>query len=231
MTNGEQNPHVGVRTDEAIKADVVEQLRWDARVDASDVKVTVSERLVTLEGTVINQPARQAATDDAAGIPGVLAVANRLRVEPDGSRPRPTDRELKAGIETLFRLDAVLDEKDLSASVEDGVVTLEGSVSAYWEKGRAQELVAGLGGVMELRNHLAVVPTGDYVDQALAESVTAALSRNARVDIKTVTVEARNGVVTLTGTVPDWHAFSSALHTASHTTGVVDVNNRLVVYP
>lgn len=47
-------------------------------------------------------------------------------------------------------------------------------------------------------------------------------------DIK---VEAEDGLVTLTGTVPDWHAFRAAFHTASHTAGVVELNNRLVVYP
>ena len=44
--------HVESRTDEDIKMDVVEQLGWDSRVDASRVLVTVVERMVTLEGAV-----------------------------------------------------------------------------------------------------------------------------------------------------------------------------------
>jgi osmotically-inducible protein OsmY len=37
-----------VRTDEDIKLDVVEQLRWDGRVDASDITVEVHNKEVTL---------------------------------------------------------------------------------------------------------------------------------------------------------------------------------------
>jgi osmotically-inducible protein OsmY len=46
-----------------------------------------------------------------------------------------------------------------------------------------------------------------------------------------VKVEVEDGVVTLAGTVPEWHSFSSASHTASHAAGVMDLNNRPVVYP
>lgn len=223
--------HVDVRTDEDIKVDVVEQLRWDDRVDASRVQVSVVERLVTLEGAVSSNAARDAALDDASGIRGVLAVANKLQVEPRPSPVPPTDEELRDGIHRVFGLDSVLNETDVSASVEEGVVTLKGSVDAFWKMGRARELIAGFAGVREVKNQLAVVPTEDYVDQALAENLTSALERNALVDTETVTVEAENGVVTLTGTVPDWHAFRAAFHTATHTTGVVELNNRLVVYP
>ena len=223
--------HVETRTDEDIKMDVVEQLHWDSRVDASRVRVTVVERMVTLEGEVVSQEARDAAGEDASAIRKVLAVANKLRVEPRPIPVPPTDQELEAGILSLYRLDSVLDESGISVEVQDGVVRLEGSVDAFWKMGRVQELIAGLSGVKEVENRLSVVPTDDYMDQALAENLTAALSRNALVDTETITVEAEDGVVTLTGTVPDWHAFRAASHTASHTAGVVELNNRLVVYP
>jgi len=47
-------------TDEKIKKQVVDQLYWDARVDASDVKVEVSDRNVILTGTVPSYGVRQA---------------------------------------------------------------------------------------------------------------------------------------------------------------------------
>lgn len=224
-------PHVGVRTDEDIKVDVVEQLHWDERVDASRIRVTVIDRLVTLEGNVQTRSALDAAGEDASAIRGVLAVANRVSVSPRESLPAPSDESLQEGIRKIYEMDSVLDEQALQVEVRDGVVTLKGSVSAFWKKGRAAELVAGFKGVTEIENHLSVVPSEDYVDQAVAESVTAALDRNALVDTDTITVEVEDGVVTLTGTVTDWHAFSSASHTASHTAGVVDLRNRLVVYP
>jgi osmotically-inducible protein OsmY len=225
------NSHVDVRTDEDIKLDVVEQLHWDERVDASRIRVTVIDRLVTLEGNVQTRNALDAASEDAAGIRGVLAVSNRVSVSPRETLPEPSDEALQEGIRTVYEMDSVLEEQAFQAKVRDGLVNLEGSVSAFWKKGRAAEIVAGFKGVKDIENHLSVVPTEDYVDQAVAESVTRALGRNALVDTDTITVEVEDGVVILTGTAPDWHAFSSASHTASHTAGVVDLHNRLVVYP
>ena len=225
------NPHIEIRTDEDLKAEVVEQLRWDDRVDASRVQVTVIDRLVTLEGSVGSEEARTAAGDAASMIRGVLAITNRLVVEPAGSSTRATDEDLEEGIRKVYSLDSVLDEGDIAVGVKEGVVTLEGSVPSYWKKSRAQELVAGFGGILEIHNRLSVVPTEKHEDQALALDVTSALERHGLVDTETVTVEAAEGVVTLIGTVPDWHAFTAASRTASHTAGVVDVHNRLVVYP
>ena len=61
--------------------------------------------------------------------------------------------------------------------------------------------------------------------------MTSALERNAALDVETMTVEAEDGEVTLTGTVPNWYAFSAAARTAAQTGGVREVRNRLVVYP
>lgn len=53
------------RTEEQIKRDVVDQLFWDIRVDASDVTVEVSNGTVTLRGTVPTYLAAKAAIDDS----------------------------------------------------------------------------------------------------------------------------------------------------------------------
>jgi hyperosmotically inducible protein len=53
------------RTEEQIKRDVVDQLYWDNRVDASDVTVEVSNGTVTLRGTVPTYFASTAALNDA----------------------------------------------------------------------------------------------------------------------------------------------------------------------
>ena len=225
------NRHVETRTDEDIKAEVVEQFRWDQRVDASRIQVTVRDRIVTLEGSVPSQQARTSCMDDAAVIRGVLAVKNRIDVEPYPETRPPTDQELAFGIGNLFGLDSELQETDLDVQVRDGVVTMEGAVPSYWQRTRAKELAAGFSGVMDINNHLSVVPGEEHADQALAYSVNAALERNDLVDTEAITVEAHEGTVTLTGTVPTWHAYTAASRTATHTGGVRDVENRLVVYP
>ncbi|MGK7370381.1 MAG: BON domain-containing protein, partial [Candidatus Halalkalibacterium sp. M3_1C_030] len=41
-----------MRNDEDIKVDVAKQLKWDARIDASDVSIKVDNGKVDLEGNV-----------------------------------------------------------------------------------------------------------------------------------------------------------------------------------
>jgi hypothetical protein len=47
---------------------------------------------------------------------------------------------------------------DIRVSVENGIVTLEGSVDEYWKKGEAERIVRGARGVCHIVNKLAVVP-------------------------------------------------------------------------
>jgi len=54
-----------------------------------------------------------------------------------------------------------------------------------------------------------------------------ALDRDIRVNAEDVEVEVRDGIVTLTGSVPRWSARRAAGRDVSVTTGVVEVRNDL----
>lgn len=71
-------------TDEFIAGAVMESLVRNLSVDATAVEVTVSERRVTLDGTVSSVPARSAAHTVALSTPGVTGVRNRLVVRTSG---------------------------------------------------------------------------------------------------------------------------------------------------
>ena len=83
-----------IRTDEEIKKDIVDHLYWDYGVDASDVKVEVSDSNVTLTGTVQSYAARGAAVSDAWSVRGVTDVDNLLSVHFLPTFAAPTDAEL-----------------------------------------------------------------------------------------------------------------------------------------
>lgn len=67
------------RSDERIREDVCERLADDARVDASEIEVTVQNREVTLSGTVRDRGERRWAEDIAESVSGVTHVQNNLR--------------------------------------------------------------------------------------------------------------------------------------------------------
>jgi osmotically-inducible protein OsmY len=114
-------------------------------------------------------------------------------------------------------------------SVVDGDVSLEGSVDAYWKKRRIEDLSYDRLGVITVNNKLAVVPTQDLEDQAIAKDVVAVLDRRALIDVETIDVEVEAGMVTLSGTVPSWIAWDEAQRAAQYTEGVVDVINDLMI--
>ena len=73
-------PRNYVRSDERIREDVCRALTEDWSVDASNVDVTVSNREVTLKGTVPSRDQRRRAEDCAEQVPGVSHVQNNMRV-------------------------------------------------------------------------------------------------------------------------------------------------------
>jgi osmotically-inducible protein OsmY len=215
-------------TQEKIKKDVVDQLYWDSRVDASNVEVEVEDGEVALTGEVPSYSSRQAATSTVWSVDGVTAVANQLQVQYPSAIEFPSDGDVRSNIESILLWNTDIDSSEIDVMVEDHIVTLEGTVDTYWKKIRTEEL-ADVTGVFDVVNKLAVVPTEDYVDEDIATDVTDALARNLHISVDDVTVKVKDGEVTLTGTVSNWTAYRSAEDSAFYTLGVRDVDNRLTI--
>jgi len=217
------------RIDEQIKKEVVDQLYWDTRIDASDVKVEVTNGVVTLSGTVPDYMGFRAAGNDVWDIPGVLRVDNRLMVRYPAEVSIPGKEEMVGLIENMIRWNANLDETKITVTSEDGRIKLEGSVDSYWKKSRAEEIVHDVVGVVEVVNELAVVPTDDILDEAIGEELMGALERNIYVDPNAINVKVEKGRVTLSGSVENSLTLRAAVDTARHTPGVTDVVNNLTL--
>ena len=86
---------VSVHTDEQIQADVLEELKWDARVRPNEIGVAVKDGIVTLTGWVDSYVKKMAAEAAAHRVHGVLAVANDIEVRLPSSAER-TDADLAA---------------------------------------------------------------------------------------------------------------------------------------
>lgn len=218
-----------MKTDEDIKVDVANQLKWDARVDASDVSVVVNNGRVELKGEVPSTTSKSAAYDDAHKVKGVVAVDNDLDVIFPEAKTIPTDDDIRANIISTFSYDSDLKSYKIDVEVEGGWVTLEGTVDAYWEKAMAKNEALDVNGVIGVTNNLAVVPTEDYLDEDIAEDIVNALERNVSITASNIDVKVENGEVTLTGTVDTISEKNSAYEAARYTPGVVLVKNELVV--
>jgi osmotically-inducible protein OsmY len=218
-----------VLSDEEIKKRIVDDLYWDSSIDASKVEVTVDNGWVTLNGMVPSYTARVRATAAVCRIMDVVEVDNNLLVRYPPEVSIPTDADIKQNVLYNLAADPDMDPTDILVSVSAGVVTLKGSVDAYWKRHEAEWIACRARGVIDIVNELAVVPTRSIADKIIADDVRAALERNSRVSVEDVTFEVEDGIVTLTGRVPNWSARRSAVNAAEFTVGVVDVIDLLVV--
>jgi len=215
---------------ERIKKDVVDQLYWDSRIDASDIKIAVEDRDVIMSGAVPSRMAQLAAQEDALSVAGVRGVVNELEIR-YADRPLPADRTIADNVKAMIGWNAELADSKIKVSVRAGKVTLEGTVDTVWKRLRAQDLAAEVEGVVDVENALTVVPTEDMVDEVIAEEILAAVKRNRLLDSETINVEVDGGMVTLSGTVDSWEARERANQAALYTFGVRDVTNNIVVRP
>jgi len=220
---------VTTRSSEEIKKDIVDQLYWDSRIDASNVKVEVSDKKVTLTGRVHSYTAKLAAETDTLTISEVVSVKNNLEIQYPIGVKLPRDVDIQGNIVNNLIWNTNIDSANINVSVDKGVVTLEGSVASYWQKILAEDLTYDMTGVLSTVNKLSVVPTENIIDESIAKAIIASLDRNPNIDVDSVNVKVEEGVITLSGNAPNWAAYYDALNSARHTVGVINVINNLVI--
>jgi osmotically-inducible protein OsmY len=218
-----------MRDDELIKQSVTYELARDTRIDASKIEVTVDNGRVTLSGTAPTYLGKSAVTEDALAILGVTEVDNLIVVTYPATVTVPTDAEIRDNVISKLAGNPDIDVIDLDVTVNAGVVTLKGTVDAYWKRTFVEDLVSFEAGVLLIENHVAVVPTDDVLDKIIAEDIVASLEERTIVDADDIEVSVSDGVVELTGAVPNWAARQAAVNAALYTAGVKMVNNNLVI--
>jgi osmotically-inducible protein OsmY len=124
-----------------------------------------------------------------------------------------------------------LTRSKINVEVENGFVTLSGSVPTFRQKERLHRFVMGLKGVRALKDLLRVWSVETIADRAVALHVRHALDAHAELPPGTASVHVRSGVVTLQGHVRTAEERSVAELVASHCRGVNSVVNELTVNP
>jgi osmotically-inducible protein OsmY len=213
-------------SDERIKKDIVENLYWDNRVDASDITVIVDEGVVRLHGSLNSLAARSAAEEDAVCVSGIEGVENNINVQLQ-KHLGLSDQEIRSMVEKVILWNNSIDSLGIEVKVNNGIVTLNGTVGSLWEKTRAEDLSIDIIGVKGVINNLAVVLTGNYVDELIAKRISESLKLNVLIDLDKVDVVVNKGMVKLTGKVQSQYAKKRAGEISLQTTGVTLVENLL----
>ncbi len=139
-------------------------------------------------------------------------------------------KDIREAVDGELSYDPLVDDSDISVKNINGDVTLDGTVPSYPQYLEAAAAARRVAGVWKLQNHLEVVlAAGDYRDDAaLTTTANDALTLNVAVP-DGVEATARNGDITLTGTVRYGSERTAAEQAVTYLTGVRNVRDDIVI--
>jgi osmotically-inducible protein OsmY len=213
-------------TDNDIKQDVEDELRWTPDVDSTDIGVTVKEGVVTLSGFVKSYSEKIEAEKAVKRVAGVRGVANDLEVRLLDIDQRP-DPDIARDAVAALKSQLPFSSQFIKVVVDHGWVMLEGDVEWNYARKSAEKAVRRIKGVSGVSNLIKLKPKAD--PREIKRKIEDAFRRSAEVDASNIQVEADGGTVTLRGTVQAWAEREAAERAAWRAPGVMHVDNRLVV--
>ena len=188
-----------VTKDEALRTAVLREIEWRPDIQSRDINAKVTDSTVTLSGFVHTFAEKGSAEKAAKSVRGVIAVANDIEVRPSTR----TDPEIARDIQNALNSHVLVPETKITATVEEGFVTLEGTVEWNYQKATALAAAESVLGVRGVINLIMVKPR--VSPTSVNEAIEAALRRSAELDAKGIQVYAHDSTVELTGKV---HSFS-----------------------
>lgn len=144
-----------------------------------------------------------------------------------------TDREIQKDVAAELSWEPVLSTSRIGVEVQGGIVSLSGFVTYYAQKLAAEKAVKRVRGVKAVVQNieLKVQPEGKIPDTCIAESVLHALEWNSTIPQGKISVKVDNGWVHLDGQVSWLYQKQAAESLVSELSGVMGVNNQIMVIP
>ena len=217
-----------IRSDEQIQRDVLDELKWDARVQPNEIGVAVKDGIVALTGWVDSFAKKWVAERAAHRVHGVMAVVNDIEVRLPGSAER-SDEDIALAATRALEWDTLVPMENVELTVSKGTVTLRGEVEWEFERQEAERAVRRLSGVRGVINAITVRPRVTASPQELQQKIENALVRNAETDAQRIQIDVEGSKVTLRGTVRSWMEKREAERIAWSSPGVSSVDNRIQI--
>ena len=165
-----------MKSDRELQIDVLDELRWEPGVNATDIGATVKDGVVTLEGTVDSYAEKWAAEKAVKRLPGVKALAVEVEVKLPGSCER-NDADIARTAKNVLDWDVLVPHDRIKVMVEDSRITLEGEVDWQFQRSAAERAVLRLTGIKGVTNEITIKPK--VAPTNVKEKIESALKRSA----------------------------------------------------
>ena len=185
--------------DVVLRNAVLEEFEWNALLDPSRLGVDVTNRVVTLVGTLDSIAQKLTAQSAAESVDGVRDVLCRIDVKIPVAAQR-TDEEIARIVDQVLTWDALLPEQDVAINVDNAWVTLAGAVPTRRQADEAERAVSHLVGIRGVTNNLQLSDP-PVTPEAVRQAIQHALERRAEHRARKIDVIVDDGAVVLRGSV------------------------------
>lgn len=215
-----------MKTDQEIQNDVMDELKWEPFLTASEIGVAVKNGIVTLSGTVDRYAKKIAAETAAKKVNGVKAVAEDIEVKL-GTSSKKNDTEIAEAALTALKWHSAMQENKIKISVENGWVTLEGDVDWEFQRNSAKYMVENLIGVVGITNNIKIKTVVATTD--VKRKIASAFHRSATIDSEKINITLEGTKVILSGKVRSFAEKKDAENAAWLAPGVNSIENKLEI--
>jgi osmotically-inducible protein OsmY len=213
--------------DRRLQEQVLAALEREPGVDAAHIGVSVVDSVITLQGRVPTFRQKWLAERAARRLVGVRAVANDIEVA--GTDAAVSDQAIARAVADALEWDSSIPSGRVKATVRHGWVTLSGTTTWQFQRSAAERAAALVKGVKGVANSIALEQEVNISD--LQTRIEAALRHAAEADAHGIRIQAKDGVVVLSGTVHSNSERETAERAARNAPGVNRVDDRLIVAP
>jgi osmotically-inducible protein OsmY len=215
-----------MKTDSMLQKEVMAELHWEPSINAAQIGVEVKNGIVTLSGHIDSYAEKWRAEKAAQRVHGVKALVIEMDVLLPSQYQR-SDITIANALNNILDWATYIKKDDIHVMVENGWVTLTGTLEWEYQKKSVLQLVQQVKGILGVHDRITIKPKVSAV--AIKGDIEAALKRRALSEAGDIRVEVKGNDVILSGKVHSLVDRTLVERCAWDAAGVGNVIDNLIV--